>query len=122
MWPAPGQQPVGGGGLVQPRPQPGLTAHLPGVGGQGSEEPVHADGVHEPLGLFQGKLPVGADRGQPTSLVAVFGAEQGGADRAEQVVPGSGAGLAVRPEPAQHSDLHEHGQPVPRCRCSTHRQ
>jgi len=71
--------------------------------------------VREALGAFQGELPVGAHRGQPLALVAVFGAEQRGADRAEQVVPRRGASLAVRPEPAQHPDLHEHCQPVPPC-------
>jgi hypothetical protein len=52
-------------------------------------------------------------RWQPLLLLAVFLAQQRRADRAENVVPGRGADLAARPEPAQQTEPHQHGQPVP---------
>ena len=67
----------------------------------------------EPLGAFQGELPVRADLGQPPLLVAVLLAQQRRADRPEHVMPRGGAGVAMRPEPAQHAQAHQHGQPVP---------
>lgn len=86
---------------------------LAGVLHQGDEEPRCAGHVPEPLRAFQGELPVGADLGQPPFLVAVFLAEQRRADGTEDVVPRRGAGRAVRPEPAQHAQAHEHRKPVP---------
>lgn len=82
---------------------------------QGEEEPVHPGQVRQPLGARQGDLPVGSHRGQPLRLVGVLGAQQGGADRAEQVMPRRRPRLAVRAEPAQHSQLCEYGEAVP-CR------
>jgi hypothetical protein len=69
--------------------------------------------VAEPLGVFQGELPVRADLRRPFLLVAVLLAQHGRADRPENVVPWGGAALAVRPEPAQHAQAHQHSQPVP---------
>jgi hypothetical protein len=85
-------------GLVQPFPQ--FPAACAGVRGQGGEEPVAAGHLGKPLGAFQRELPVRADLRRPLLLVPVFGAEQRGADWAEQVVPRRGPGLRVRAEPA----------------------
>jgi hypothetical protein len=107
-----GVQVVGGLAFAVPL-QEFPAAVLAGVPCQGDEEPRRAGHVPQPLGAFEGELPVRADLGQPSFLVAVFLAEQGRADGAEDVVPGRGAGRAVRPEPAEHTQAHEHGQPVP---------
>jgi hypothetical protein len=84
-----------------------------GVPGQGDEEPVPAGQVGQLLGALQRELPVGADLRHPSAVVAVLGAQQRGADRAEEVMPGRRPDLAARPEPAQHPEAHQHAEPVP---------
>ena len=101
----------GGPGFVQPLAQ--LPAVLAGMRGQGDEELVPAGHVAQPRGAFQAELPVGAGLRRPLVLVPVLDAEQGGADRAEHVVPGRGPGRRVRPEPAQQPEPDQRGQPVP---------
>jgi hypothetical protein len=65
-----------------------------------------------PLRLHQRQLPVRAHLRPPLALVAVFGAEQRGAGRAEQVMPRRRPHLAARPELAQHAEAHQHTEPV----------
>jgi hypothetical protein len=69
--------------------------------------------VSQPLGTFQRQLPIRADSRLPSPVVGVLGAEQDGADLADQVVPGRGPGLAVRADPPQHAQADEYGEPVP---------
>jgi hypothetical protein len=109
---AAGVQVVGGFAFAVP-PQEFTAAVLAGVPRQGDEEPRRAGHVSQALGAFEGKLPVRADHRQPSFLVAVFLAEQRGADGAEDVVPRRGAGLKVRPEAAQQAQAHDHRQAVP---------
>jgi hypothetical protein len=101
----------GGVGLVEPLAQ--LAAVLAGVPGQGDEEPVPAGHVTQPRGAFQGELPVSLDVRRPSVLGPVLDTEHRRADRAEDVVPRRGPGRRVRPEPAQHAQLHEHAEAVP---------
>ena len=105
-------QVVGGFAFAVPL-QEFTAAVLAGVPRQGDEEPRRAGHVSQALGAFEGKPTVRADRRQPSFLVAVFLAEQRGADGAEDVVPRRGAGLKVRPEAAQQAQAHEHRQAVP---------